>query len=223
MARKEWLPDPQRWNRYAYVRNNPLIYIDPEGLDLVIYMFFNDDLTDEQKKYLDANLAEIKSKIAEKFEKAGVETVDFRMGSSLTYRQKSLIEKNGSREKGVGQLYFSNNKSSAYPEAKGARDNRNRSHIFLNTTGGDLDYSNKSDHDTLNFRMGEVGAHELGHGQKFESDKPTKNWIKGLFGLDNLMGEGAGTPTKPRWFDRKQDRTKKAIEEINKIGDNTPN
>jgi RHS repeat-associated protein len=28
---KENLTDPQRWNRYAYVRNNPLRYVDPDG------------------------------------------------------------------------------------------------------------------------------------------------------------------------------------------------
>jgi RHS repeat-associated protein len=28
---KENLEDPQRWNRYAYVRNNPLKYVDPDG------------------------------------------------------------------------------------------------------------------------------------------------------------------------------------------------
>ncbi|MEX2663490.1 MAG: RHS repeat-associated core domain-containing protein [Vicinamibacterales bacterium] len=28
---KENLLDPQRWNRYAYVRNNPLRYVDPDG------------------------------------------------------------------------------------------------------------------------------------------------------------------------------------------------
>jgi RHS repeat-associated protein len=28
------LPDPQRWNRYAYVRNNPFRYVDPDGEDL---------------------------------------------------------------------------------------------------------------------------------------------------------------------------------------------
>lgn len=52
IAKKEWLADPQRWNHYAYVRNNPLRYIDPNGEDLVVYTFYGSDLTDEQKKYL---------------------------------------------------------------------------------------------------------------------------------------------------------------------------
>lgn len=30
---KDALADPQRWNRYAYVTNNPLRYIDPDGRD----------------------------------------------------------------------------------------------------------------------------------------------------------------------------------------------
>jgi RHS repeat-associated protein len=33
---KEALPDPQRWNRYAYVRNNPLRYVDPDGRDIAV-------------------------------------------------------------------------------------------------------------------------------------------------------------------------------------------
>ncbi len=27
------MTDPQRWNRYVYVRNNPLRYTDPDGRD----------------------------------------------------------------------------------------------------------------------------------------------------------------------------------------------
>jgi len=38
--KKEWLRDPQRWNHYAYVRNNPLQYVDPNGGDLtVVYSY----------------------------------------------------------------------------------------------------------------------------------------------------------------------------------------
>jgi RHS repeat-associated protein len=32
---RENLVDPQRWNRYAYARNNPLRYIDPDGRETV--------------------------------------------------------------------------------------------------------------------------------------------------------------------------------------------
>ena len=33
---KENLVDPQRWNRYAYARNNPLRYVDPDGRKIVL-------------------------------------------------------------------------------------------------------------------------------------------------------------------------------------------
>ncbi|MCA1568252.1 MAG: hypothetical protein LC803_21930 [Acidobacteria bacterium] len=34
-----YLNDPQRWNRYAYVLNNPLKYVDPDGLDALVVAF----------------------------------------------------------------------------------------------------------------------------------------------------------------------------------------
>jgi RHS repeat-associated protein len=35
---QENLVDPQRWNRYAYARNNPLRYVDPDGREVVSVM-----------------------------------------------------------------------------------------------------------------------------------------------------------------------------------------
>jgi RHS repeat-associated protein len=37
-AWRENLVDPQRWNRYAYGRNNPLRYVDPDGRDILDYV-----------------------------------------------------------------------------------------------------------------------------------------------------------------------------------------
>ena len=36
---RENLVDPQRWNRYAYVRNNPLRYVDPDGRELKLAIY----------------------------------------------------------------------------------------------------------------------------------------------------------------------------------------
>src|SRR5262249_40753134 len=42
------LPEPQRWNRYAYVTNNPLQYIDPDGKErLQAYHFHRQPVPDQ--------------------------------------------------------------------------------------------------------------------------------------------------------------------------------
>lgn len=32
------LVDPQRWNRYSYAKNNPLVFVDPDGRDVQFYL-----------------------------------------------------------------------------------------------------------------------------------------------------------------------------------------
>ncbi len=126
---------------------------------------------------------------------------------------------------GVGLLNFANKSIGGYAsgtDTRGVTASDSRSAVFLGRLQPGLDLSNPDDVNTMNFRMGEVGAHELGHGQSFESDSATWNFVKSIFGQGNLMGEGQGMPSRPKNFDPTQDKTQRAIREINKIGDNTP-
>ena len=56
--------DPQSWNRYSYVLNNPLMLIDPDGLYV-----FDSGVSEDQKKKFNAGLAQAKSNL-EKIAKA---------------------------------------------------------------------------------------------------------------------------------------------------------
>ena len=84
LGKKEWLVDPQRWNKYAYVRNNPLRFVDPDGEDLIVYYSFSKDLTQEEREYLQNHLSEILSAIKAKYTAAGVKNVEVRDSASLT-------------------------------------------------------------------------------------------------------------------------------------------
>ena len=46
---KENLLDPQRWNRYAYSRNNPLRYVDPDGRELRLQQSASEGLKQQYK------------------------------------------------------------------------------------------------------------------------------------------------------------------------------
>jgi RHS repeat-associated protein len=46
VAQKEWIAQPQRWNRYAYALNNPLKYVDPDGKDAIAAFFLGEQYRD---------------------------------------------------------------------------------------------------------------------------------------------------------------------------------
>lgn len=52
---RENLVDPQRWNRYAYVRNNPLRYVDPDGREIAMAA----DATKGDRQFLTNALTEV--------------------------------------------------------------------------------------------------------------------------------------------------------------------
>ena len=72
LAKMEWLDDPQRWNRYAYVRNNPLRFIDPNGEDLIVYYWDSQNLTSDQQKWLEKNRQKVLNAMRDRFTKAGI-------------------------------------------------------------------------------------------------------------------------------------------------------
>jgi RHS repeat-associated protein len=76
---RENLEDPQRWNRYAYVRNNPLRYVDPDGRELAIAIYYS-GLTRQTAQA-------VATMVTQNFTEAGVKNVTF----ELTEGSPSLL------------------------------------------------------------------------------------------------------------------------------------
>jgi hypothetical protein len=74
---------------------------------------------------------------------------------------------------------------------------------------------------------GNVGAHEVGHSLGMEHDNMSES-ITEFFrvnvggGSPDLMQGEQGVPSQPLDFYTGRDKTKRAIDELNKIGDMTP-
>jgi len=220
IAKKEWLTEPQRWNHYSYVQNNPIRYIDPKGEDLVIYTFEAKDLKPEQKQYLKENMAKIQQAICEKFEKAGVKNVIFKDASTLSKQQIDAIQKNA--PKGVALLGFANvrttNKSFQTNILGITASSNNTSLVLL----GHLKYG-AHNVETMNLRIAEVASHELGHNVGFEAVK----WPARLFGIpsefrSNVMDENQNMPSRIKFFDAESEVNRRIIDELNRLNDNTP-
>lgn len=69
-----------------------------------------------------------------------------------------------------------------------------------------------------------MASHELGHAVGFESNWYLNYITAGAadYVRSNLMDERQGVPTKAKFFDTGSDRNKRIINEVNRIGDNTP-
>jgi hypothetical protein len=93
-----------------------------------------------------------------------------------------------------------------------------------NTFEGSLISRDATDDATKTFRLGEVASHELGHQVGFDSNGFVNFLTAGAadFVRSNIMDENQGVPTRSKSFDTGSDRNKRVIDQINKIGDNTP-
>jgi hypothetical protein len=169
-------------------------------------------------------MKQIQAAIAAKFNKAGVEKVVFRDGTKLTDAQVKEIQKNA--PPGVATLNFVNEKFAGNSIGGNGVTDAPISVVSLKGVAqGGLVAPRAKDDASMTFRLREVASHELGHAVGFEYNRYI-NWPLTLGIADyfrsNLMDEHQGQPTKEKFFDTGSDRNKRVIEEINRIGDNTP-
>jgi RHS repeat-associated protein len=212
-----WISDPQHWNKYAYVLNNPIKYVDPSGLTETIYYFLNSNLTEEQKKYFQEHKAEILEGIGNILKAAGVKDVAFKEGNTLTKSQ--ITSMLSSEPKGVAFLNFANKSYAGYnaPQGNFGATGGLRSAVFVGNLQTDSPKASE-----LAFRISEVSSHELGHRMGFYSRGATLSFV--MFWNKDLMNEGQGMPSSssPRFFDTSIPENRQIIDEINKLPEYKP-
>lgn len=80
------MADPQQWNMYSYVRNNPLIYVDPDGKELSLWLFVKDQSSRQ-------NVVKAAPKIANDFHRWGVKSVHVHITSDASKVKQAIAPK----------------------------------------------------------------------------------------------------------------------------------
>jgi len=228
---KQRMVDPQQWDMYSYTRNNPLLYVDPNGKDLIIYYSIGKDLSFNDRQLINDNLGAILSAIQAKFERAGVKNVKMRDLSTLSAKQIAALDKGSPF--GVGRLEITGNTydgkkvrqkdeiglvNGDRPFGNTSPDGKRISAIFL-----DNFFANPEAGCNQICAIANVGAHELGHGQGLDHPWIAWLWLKQLFGAPkDLMEANQSNPSEPREFDTNSSQVKNMVDKLNKTGDNTP-
>jgi RHS repeat-associated protein len=227
IMKKEWLGDPQRWNHYAYVRNNPLRYIDPNGEDLTIVYSYGPDASDEQQKWFEANKTKIFAAIQQKFNDVGVNIVTFKSADSLSKDDLKKLANSavGSDNRTTGitggvRLEVTGQDSSVFrgdaPLGTYGATYHGLSDVFMDRLGN----ASSSACDAA-CTFANVAAHEIGHGLGF--DDPGHNFMNYIgfaptvaneWFKDNVMKQGGDPSAKPLPF--RADKNQRAIDEVNR-------
>lgn len=187
------------------------------------------NLTDEQPKWLAENREKIEAVIRDRLNKAGIKNVHFRPGAELSQDQIARLP----GRVGIAQLNYADTSFRGLGFSAGTKgvtggDEKggplSASAVFLGNLSAESlgpirlpGFGLRGD--DLAFGTGEVSAHEIGHRLGFDVVQGSLYWRTPT----NLMTEGMGNPEpgRPLYF-KPTERDRRIIQEINRIGDNTP-
>jgi RHS repeat-associated protein len=153
MISKQRVLDPQQWNMYSYARNNPQVYVDPDGRELKIIIVNSSNNSDSVAR-------QVGDRIASSVSKAGVKNVTVEVSHSPTW---SSIKSELSTH--VHSIEYGPNGGST--DVHGNVDNKDAAGVTLShdAFGPGHGYSGVDTDKTGNDieKMATTGMHELGH------------------------------------------------------------